>query len=183
MRAFGIFWSLRKEPRKSRKREAPEHIIEIPREAKVQLTQGEKVGGSHLPHWTAGDLVVVDNRCTLHCATPFDAASERRVMYRAVVKGNRWFPRSISRQLHGYRPAGLGRFQKAVDESVHLQRFPTSNTGRPALFDRVKEIRDQGPMIVVGEGHRIGAGATAGAVGLVTVPASVAIVHGQRRSG
>ncbi len=38
-------------------------------------------------HWTAGDLVVWDNRCTLHCATPFDAASERRVMYRAVVKG------------------------------------------------------------------------------------------------
>lgn len=40
------------------------------------------------PHrWTAGDLVVWDNRCTLHCATPFDAASERRVMFRAVVKG------------------------------------------------------------------------------------------------
>ncbi len=82
-----IFWSLRKEPRKSRKREAPEHIIEIPREAKVHLIQGEKVGGSHPHDWTAGDLVVLDNRCTLHCATPFDAASERRVMYRAVVKG------------------------------------------------------------------------------------------------
>ena len=42
--------------------------------------------------WAAGDLVIWDNRCTLHCATSFDATTERRVMYRAVVKGERVIP-------------------------------------------------------------------------------------------
>ena len=45
--------------------------------------------------WTAGDLVVWDNRCTLHCATSFDATTERRVMYRAVVKGEKLIPASV----------------------------------------------------------------------------------------
>ena len=38
--------------------------------------------------WQAGDLVVYDNRCTLHCATWFDAARHGRVMWRTTVFGN-----------------------------------------------------------------------------------------------
>ncbi len=37
--------------------------------------------------WRPGDLVIWDNRCTLHMATPFDTATERRVMYRTVIAG------------------------------------------------------------------------------------------------
>jgi taurine dioxygenase len=36
--------------------------------------------------WQAGDLVMWDNRCTMHRRDPFDAAS-RRVMHRTQIKG------------------------------------------------------------------------------------------------
>jgi taurine dioxygenase len=38
--------------------------------------------------WRQGDVVIWDNRCTMHCATPYDATDERRVMHRTVVKGD-----------------------------------------------------------------------------------------------
>lgn len=38
--------------------------------------------------WQAGDLVIWDNRCTLHTATPYDAAKYRRTLYRTQVKGD-----------------------------------------------------------------------------------------------
>ena len=38
-------------------------------------------------NWRAGDLVVWDNRCTLHKATAFDTATERRVIRRTTVLG------------------------------------------------------------------------------------------------
>ena len=38
--------------------------------------------------WRARDLVIWDNRCTMHCATPYDPGAERRVMHRTVVKGD-----------------------------------------------------------------------------------------------
>jgi len=41
----------------------------------------------YVHHWNPGDLVIWDNRCSLHRATPYDAAKERRVMYRTVVTG------------------------------------------------------------------------------------------------
>jgi taurine dioxygenase len=31
--------------------------------------------------------VMWDNRCTMHCATPYDAGTERRVLHRTVVLG------------------------------------------------------------------------------------------------
>ncbi|HUC18353.1 MAG TPA: TauD/TfdA family dioxygenase [Acetobacteraceae bacterium] len=37
-------------------------------------------------HWRVGDLVLWDNRCTMHRRDPFDAAA-RRVMHRTQVKG------------------------------------------------------------------------------------------------
>ncbi len=38
--------------------------------------------------WQTGDVVMWDNRCTMHRATEYDAAEERRVMHRTVVKGD-----------------------------------------------------------------------------------------------
>ena len=37
-------------------------------------------------HWRAGDVVIWDNRCTMHRRNPFDAGS-RRVMHRTQIKG------------------------------------------------------------------------------------------------
>jgi len=37
--------------------------------------------------WRVGDLVLWDNRCTMHRRDPFDAAS-RRIMHRTQIKGN-----------------------------------------------------------------------------------------------
>jgi taurine dioxygenase len=37
-------------------------------------------------HWRVGDLVVWDNRSTMHRRDPFDNAS-RRVMHRTQIKG------------------------------------------------------------------------------------------------
>jgi alpha-ketoglutarate-dependent taurine dioxygenase len=37
--------------------------------------------------WTAGDLVMWDNRCMLHRGRPWDATKYRRVMHRTTVAG------------------------------------------------------------------------------------------------
>jgi taurine dioxygenase len=37
--------------------------------------------------WKRHDLVMWDNRCTFHAATPYDTARELRVMHRTVVQG------------------------------------------------------------------------------------------------
>ena len=38
--------------------------------------------------WTEGDLVIWDNRCVLHRATPYDTARHRRLMQRTTVSGD-----------------------------------------------------------------------------------------------
>ncbi|MEM9044808.1 MAG: TauD/TfdA family dioxygenase [Pseudomonadota bacterium] len=38
--------------------------------------------------WQAGDLVIADNRCLLHCATWYDAQAQPREMWRCTVMGN-----------------------------------------------------------------------------------------------
>lgn len=38
--------------------------------------------------WRVGDLVVWDNRSTMHCALPFDEERYRRMMYRVQIAGN-----------------------------------------------------------------------------------------------
>jgi taurine dioxygenase len=42
----------------------------------------------YVHEWTRGDLIVWDNRCLVHAATWFDAATEERVMWRTTVSGN-----------------------------------------------------------------------------------------------
>jgi len=39
-------------------------------------------------HWDQGDVVIYDNRCTIHSATWFDAENVRRDMWRTTVWGN-----------------------------------------------------------------------------------------------
>jgi alpha-ketoglutarate-dependent 2,4-dichlorophenoxyacetate dioxygenase len=39
--------------------------------------------------WRRHDLLMWDNRCTLHAATRYDASTELRTMYRTVVAGER----------------------------------------------------------------------------------------------
>ena len=38
--------------------------------------------------WRAGDLILWDNRSTMHCALPFDEARYRRMMYRVQIAGD-----------------------------------------------------------------------------------------------
>jgi alpha-ketoglutarate-dependent 2,4-dichlorophenoxyacetate dioxygenase len=38
--------------------------------------------------WTEGDLVIWDNRCVLHCATPYDTTRYKRLMQRTTVSGD-----------------------------------------------------------------------------------------------
>ena len=42
----------------------------------------------YVHEWTAGDLIVWDNRCLIHAATWFDAETITRVMWRTTVSGN-----------------------------------------------------------------------------------------------
>ncbi len=42
----------------------------------------------YVHEWTPGDLVIWDNRCTVHAATWFNAAEQARVMWRTTVSGN-----------------------------------------------------------------------------------------------
>jgi taurine dioxygenase len=42
----------------------------------------------YVHEWSAGDLVIWDNRCLVHAATWFDADREARVMWRTTVSGN-----------------------------------------------------------------------------------------------
>lgn len=37
--------------------------------------------------WKPHDVVMWDNRCTMHCVTPYDAATKRRVMHRTALVG------------------------------------------------------------------------------------------------
>ena len=45
-------------------------------------------GYVHVHQWRAGDLVIWDNRCVLHRGTPWDRATQRRVMQRTTVLGD-----------------------------------------------------------------------------------------------
>jgi alpha-ketoglutarate-dependent 2,4-dichlorophenoxyacetate dioxygenase len=38
--------------------------------------------------WREGDLIVWDNRCVLHRATPYDTARHKRLMQRTTVSGD-----------------------------------------------------------------------------------------------
>jgi taurine dioxygenase len=54
-------------------------------ELMTHLTRPEFV---YVHEWTAGDLLVWDNRCLVHAATWYDADKEQRMMWRTTVRGN-----------------------------------------------------------------------------------------------
>ena len=39
-------------------------------------------------HWLVGDVIVWDNRCTMHKANPFDEGRYRRLMHRTTIRGD-----------------------------------------------------------------------------------------------
>jgi alpha-ketoglutarate-dependent taurine dioxygenase len=39
-------------------------------------------------HWQVGDLVMWDNRCTLHRAMPYELEGERRLLHRTTIAGD-----------------------------------------------------------------------------------------------
>ncbi len=41
--------------------------------------------------WRVNDVLMWDNRCTMHCVEPYDAAKEKRAVHRVVVKGDKPF--------------------------------------------------------------------------------------------
>ena len=43
---------------------------------------------AYVHEWEEGDLIVYDNRCTIHCATWYDAKRHDRLMWRTTVWGN-----------------------------------------------------------------------------------------------
>jgi taurine dioxygenase len=51
----------------------------------THLTSREFV---YVHEWEPGDLLVWDNRCLMHAATWYDAATQRRLMWRTTVSGN-----------------------------------------------------------------------------------------------
>ena len=69
------------------------HFAGLPRQASDELLESlmahatqERFVFRH--QWGQRDVVMWDNRCTMHCATPYDAGAERRVLHRTVVKGD-----------------------------------------------------------------------------------------------
>lgn len=39
--------------------------------------------------WQVDDVLMWDNRCTMHCVEPYDTVAEKRAVHRVVVKGDR----------------------------------------------------------------------------------------------
>jgi taurine dioxygenase len=69
------------------------HVVGLPRAESDTLLERLQAHATsarfiYRHRWRARDLVIWDNRCTMHCATPYDAGAERRVIHRTVVKGD-----------------------------------------------------------------------------------------------
>ncbi len=72
------------------------HILDLERrEGEALLAELERHATQdafiYRHRWQENDILMWDNRCTMHCVTPYDAALERRIVHRAVVQGDRPF--------------------------------------------------------------------------------------------
>ena len=72
------------------------HINDLPADEAAQLLAelnahaiNEAFSYRHV--WQQGDLIIWDNRSTMHCATPYEDTKYRRVMHRTTVAGDRPF--------------------------------------------------------------------------------------------
>ena len=66
------------------------HIIGMTPDASAKLARGLAVHATqpefvYRHRWRNGDVVMWDNRCTMHTATVFDAERYQRLLYRAIV--------------------------------------------------------------------------------------------------
>lgn len=71
-------------------------IVELPEEEGWALAQELHAFATeprfvYAHHWAVGDVIVWDNRCTMHRATPFDEDRYRRLMHRTTIQGDRPF--------------------------------------------------------------------------------------------
>jgi alpha-ketoglutarate-dependent taurine dioxygenase len=71
-------------------------VVGVPREESDRIIE-ELCQASERPEhiyehvWRPGDVLIWDNRCTLHARTDFDPA-ERRVLRRMAIRGQRPIP-------------------------------------------------------------------------------------------
>ena len=69
------------------------HIVGLPRaesDALLERLQAHATSERFVyrHRWRVRDVVIWDNRCTIHSATPYDPDARRRVIHRTVVKGD-----------------------------------------------------------------------------------------------
>jgi taurine dioxygenase len=69
------------------------HIVGLPRaesDALLERLQAHATSERFVyrHRWRVRDVVIWDNRCTIHSATPYDTGARRRVIHRTVVKGD-----------------------------------------------------------------------------------------------
>ena len=57
-------------------------------ELEAHMTQDKYV---YRHQWQVDDVLMWDNRSTMHCVTPYDPAQEKRAVHRVVVKGDEPF--------------------------------------------------------------------------------------------
>lgn len=75
-------------------RDVVSHLVGVPEaEGRALIDELEALATQHARiyshRWQAGDVLVWDNRCTLHRATPFEFDRETRTLYRTQVRGAR----------------------------------------------------------------------------------------------
>ncbi|MCB1741963.1 MAG: TauD/TfdA family dioxygenase [Gammaproteobacteria bacterium] len=70
------------------------HIIGLPRDESDSLLKELEAHATqpvfvYRHKWQVDDVLMWDNRCTLHCVEPYDASVETRAVHRVVVRGDR----------------------------------------------------------------------------------------------
>lgn len=70
------------------------HVIGMDYDEGVQLLQELEDHAAQSKYlythkWQVDDVLMWDNRSTMHCVTPYDAANEKRAIHRVVVKGDK----------------------------------------------------------------------------------------------
>ena len=70
------------------------HVVDMPRAEGEALLADLEAQATQPPllyrhQWRVDDVLLWDNRCTMHCVEPYDAAKEKRAVHRVVVKGDR----------------------------------------------------------------------------------------------
>ena len=88
--------------------------------------------------WRVGDALLWDNRCTQHCATPFDDTNYRRLMHRTTLEGDR----PVMADAPVFRPlARRGALDQARSASRRTPRAELTTPCRPAQRAQRRPVR------------------------------------------